>query len=93
MDRKEQFESPSVARALRIAEPAPSRLDAVNWSELAAALGERGFGVTRGLLSPEECEQIRGAYAEDRLYRSRVVMARHGFGRGEYKYSRIRCLH
>jgi hypothetical protein len=38
------------------------------------------------LLSPEECRAIAGLYSNDDIFRSRVVMERHGFGRGEYKY-------
>ena len=39
-----------------------------------------------GVLSPQECRALAGLYPEDDLFRSRVVMGRHGFGRGEYKY-------
>jgi hypothetical protein len=39
-----------------------------------------------GLITPAECEALTGLYAEDSLFRSRIVMERHGFGRGEYKY-------
>ena len=38
------------------------------------------------LLSPQECRALADLYADDRLFRNRVVMGRHGFGRGEYKY-------
>ena len=70
----------------RVSAAAPSRLDDVEWPNVIATLDMTGFAVIPGLLSRAECEQVRDAYAEDRLYRSRVVMARHGFGRGEYKY-------
>ena len=40
----------------------------------------------RGLLSENECAALAASYADDALFRSRIVMARHGFGRGEYKY-------
>ena len=39
-----------------------------------------------GLLTPDECAALAASYADDTLFRSRIVMARHGFGRGEYKY-------
>jgi len=42
----------------------------------------------RGVLSPDECEVLAALYPSDNLFRSRVVMTRHGFGRGEYKYFR-----
>ena len=69
------------------AEPtSSSRVAGVDWSALAGALDATGFGVLSALLSPEECERLRASYVDDALFRSRVVMARHGFGRGEYKY-------
>jgi hypothetical protein len=49
-------------------------------------LDERGWAVIEGLIPPGECDQLAGLYEDDRQFRSRVVMARHGFGRGEYKY-------
>jgi len=42
--------------------------------------------VLPGLLTPKECEEVAGLYGEGGHFRSRVVMARHGFGRGEYQY-------
>jgi len=53
---------------------------------MAATLDGHGYAVTGPLLSSEECRSLSEAYAEERLFRSRVIMARHGFGRGEYKY-------
>src|SRR6185312_13295847 len=49
-------------------------------------LDARGSAVLEGLLSSEECRRLAGLYPVDAGFRSRVVMARHGFGRGEYKY-------
>ena len=46
----------------------------------------QGFAVWPGVLSDSECQQLVTSYPEDRLFRSRVVMSRHNFGRGEYKY-------
>jgi len=40
----------------------------------------------KGLLSPDECREIAALYPDDAHFRSRIVMGRHGFGRGEYKY-------
>jgi uncharacterized protein len=42
--------------------------------------------VVERLLEPEQCESLARLYAEPRIFRSRVVMARHGFGKGEYQY-------
>ena len=54
---------------------------------IRAGLDERGFHVLPGLLDPRSCEQLAAGYAADQ-FRSTIVMARHGFGRGEYKYYR-----
>ncbi|CAN7359242.1 2OG-Fe(II) oxygenase [Pseudorhodoferax sp. LjRoot39] len=55
-------------------------------SDLAAALDAEGHAVLPGLLAPAQCEALAALYPQDALYRSTVVMARHGFGRGEYRY-------
>src|SRR4051812_16096830 len=49
-------------------------------------LNAYGCAVLRNVLSVEECAALAGSYGNEELFRSRVVMARHGFGRGEYKY-------
>ena len=41
---------------------------------------------SKGLLSPDECRALAALYPDDTHFRSRIVMGRHGFGRGEYKY-------
>jgi hypothetical protein len=75
------------AQATRLAAtPLDARLQGLGDPELAAALDERGFAVLRGLLAEPECSQLRAMYAAPDRFRSRVVMARHGFGRGEYQY-------
>lgn len=66
--------------------PIDAALSQRNWTDTAAALDAHGNAVLPGLLSPAECAAFAGAYMADGRYRSRVVMARHGFGRGEYKY-------
>lgn len=58
----------------------------LDWPSLEASLDERGFAVVPALLSQAQCSTLAGLYDCDSLYRSRVVMGRHGFGRGEYKY-------
>ena len=62
------------------------RVDSLDWARIAAELDERGCAATGAVLTPEECAQLRGSYDHDGAFRSRVIMARHGFGRGEYKY-------
>lgn len=62
------------------------KIAAVDWGEIGAALDEQGCAILPGVLSPGECEALVGRYDDDGIFRSRIVMARHGFGRGEYKY-------
>ncbi|WP_256251675.1 2OG-Fe(II) oxygenase [Burkholderia ubonensis] len=62
------------------------RIDTLDWPAIEAELGRQGRALIPGLLSAPACDALASLYARDALYRSRVVMARHGFGRGEYKY-------
>src|SRR5262245_65874744 len=62
-----------------------SRVAALDWERIAMELDQRGVA-TGTLLTPDECEELAGGYDKDTLFRSRVVMARHSFGSGEYKY-------
>ena len=57
-----------------------------DWSALAITLDAQGCAMLEGLLTPEECVTVAGLYSRDDLFRSRVVMGRHGYGRGEYRY-------
>jgi uncharacterized protein len=68
------------------AEQAVARVDAFDWRRVATELDEQGSAVLPGVLSAEECQALAGLYTDDGLFRSRVIMGRHGFGRGEYKY-------
>ena len=61
-------------------------MTAVDWTKLALDLDAQGSAVIERLISPQECAALAALYADDALFRSRVVMAKHGFGRGEYKY-------
>ena len=63
-----------------------SRVAAVDWRAAATDLDARGYAVLDGMLSPAECAALAGLYDANELFRSKVVMSRHGFGRGEYKY-------
>ena len=58
----------------------------IDWKKVSADVDERGSAVVERLLSPAQCRALAALYEEERPFRSRVVMARHGFGRGEYKY-------
>ena len=59
-----------------------------DWPQIEADLDAYGCAVVRNVLSPRECAVLASCYAEPDLFRSRVVMERHGFGRGEYQYFR-----
>jgi hypothetical protein len=63
-----------------------ARVDAVDWTGVSAHLDDHGWAMLHSLLTAEECASLAGLYDDDRRFRSRVVMARHGFGSGEYKY-------
>jgi hypothetical protein len=63
-----------------------TRLPTLPWGEIAAELDAHGCALVPRLLDPDTCAAVAGWYDDDRLFRSRVVMARHGFGRGEYRY-------
>jgi uncharacterized protein len=62
------------------------RVRAIDWSQVTRDLDERGAAVAERVLTPGECETIAAMYDQEEIFRSRVVMARHGFGRGEYRY-------
>lgn len=64
------------------------RVNAKDWVAIAKSLDERGWGLLPSLVSPEECAQIADLYGEEGHFRSHIHMARHGFGRGEYRYFR-----
>ncbi len=61
-------------------------LKALDWPGLLEAIDQRGFAVTPTLLDEVGCRGLRDLYGQERLFRSRVVMARHGYGQGEYQY-------
>ena len=65
-----------------------ARVDALDWPGIAADLDARGSALLPGLLERGECEALAALYDDDTPFRSRVVMANHGYGRGEYKYFR-----
>jgi hypothetical protein len=63
-----------------------ARLNELDWNRIARELSQQGWATTGPLLNPEERREMIVAYDDDRLFRSTVVMARHGYGRGEYRY-------
>jgi hypothetical protein len=87
------FGDESVAEGIALkrslpADKAVGRVNALDWQEIGKGLDEEGSAVLQSVLSPDECSALAGMYPEDGVFRSRVVMGRHGFGRGEYKYFR-----
>ena len=62
------------------------RVAAADWNAVNAALDANGFATMTGLLDAEGCGAIIRLYPQDHRFRSHIHMARHGFGRGEYKY-------
>src|SRR6201996_1502905 len=65
---------------------AVARIQALDWSQVTNELNDQGSSVLREVLTAEECVALSNLYPNERRFRSRVVMSRHGFGRGEYKY-------
>ncbi len=66
--------------------PIAERLNSLSWQSVEADLDAFGGAVLDHLLTQQECDAVAAMYADGDLFRSRVVMARHGFGSGEYKY-------
>jgi hypothetical protein len=64
------------------------RIESIDWAGVGRDLDAAGNAVLERVLSPEECRELASLYQRDDLFRSRIVMARHGFGRGEYQYFR-----
>ena len=77
-------------RAAHARKPEPDdiagRVAALDWARIAGELDAHGCAATGPLLSADECVALSSRYEDDQIYRSRVIMARHGFGKGEYKY-------
>lgn len=80
MNAAASLESPSIEIQQRLA--------ALDWVNIALELDNHGCAMVNALLSQADCETLASTYSRDEIFRSRVVMARHGFGRGEYKYFR-----
>ena len=74
--------TPAIGRRVAAVE----RVGALDWDRVSSELDAHGCAVLERLLAPEACEALAALYPDDERFRSRVVMARHGFGRGEYKY-------
>jgi hypothetical protein len=64
------------------------RVKAIDWTRVTNDLDAQGSAVIENLISPAACNALAALYGAEERFRSRVVMGRHGFGRGEYKYFR-----
>src|ERR1043165_5390851 len=62
------------------------RIDQLDWKRISQELDQQGNAVLEDVLTPVEGRDVSDLYRKDEVFRSHVVMARHGFGRGEYKY-------
>jgi hypothetical protein len=69
-----------------IEDSADARIAALDWEAIAASLDREGWAVLPDLLDDADCDIVAALYAQRALFRSEVQMARHGFGRGEYRY-------
>ena len=58
----------------------------IAWDQVEADFGAKGYAVVEKLLDPQACRSVTALYPDDKLFRKHVIMARHGYGRGEYKY-------
>ena len=76
----------ATARKVQSTSDIAACVDAIDWAQATAELDAQGCAVLKGLLTPEECSALAAMYPDDGHFRSRIVMGRHGFGRGEYKY-------
>ncbi|WP_205780572.1 2OG-Fe(II) oxygenase [Mucilaginibacter limnophilus] len=62
------------------------KINGINKDDLAADLNRTGYALVKGLLTAEECDRLIGDYKTESLYRKTVIMERHQYGLGEYKY-------
>ena len=72
--------------AIASANDIEERMTAIDWERVSQHVDSHGNALIERLITPSECSALTSLYPIDALFRSRVVMARHGFGRGEYKY-------
>lgn len=70
----------------KVAKNARRQIGALDWSAIGAELDQFGSAIVGPLLSARECKEIIALYADDERFRKQIIMARHGYGRGEYKY-------
>jgi hypothetical protein len=74
------------AVAITQAKDVADRVNALDWEQVSQSLDAQGCATIEKLITPQECGSLAALYPADDLFRSRIIMGRHGFGRGEYKY-------
>jgi len=77
---------PALAKPTMSSDDVTTRISQIDWERISREMDDRGNAVLEDLLPPVECRDLSDLYHKNDLFRSQVVMARHGFGRGEYKY-------
>jgi uncharacterized protein len=65
---------------------AVSEVESLDWQSITGSLNDSGNALLKNVLTSSACEALASMYGDDGHFRSRVIMSRHGFGRGEYKY-------
>jgi hypothetical protein len=81
-----QISIANASEILRDATTTASRIEKLDWQQIARELNGQGSATLKSVLTPDECRALTGLYSNETGFRSRVVMGSHGFGRGEYKY-------
>lgn len=84
--RADDAGAPPEAAPRTVSATIDSRVDNIDWAKLRADLDVQGWAVAPHLLTHMEADSIAGLYNQQQGFRSQVIMSRHGFGRGEYKY-------
>jgi hypothetical protein len=74
------------AATITSAKDVAERVKALDWERVSQDLDAQGSAVIERIITPAECDALAELYPEDGIFRSRVVMGKYGFGRGEYRY-------
>ncbi len=86
MNEHQQLDGVDSGPPSRAQEDSPGRAAAIDWVRISGDLDVQGWALVPGLLSSNDCESVAAWYGREHGFRSRIVMGRHGFGRGEYRY-------
>jgi uncharacterized protein len=76
----------SSTSSITTAKDVMQRVEAFDWNHISQDLDSHGNAIMENIISSNECDALVNLYSEDNIFRSRVMMEQHGFGRGEYKY-------